>query len=371
MAFFPTAIGLNFYIWYSLLKPLSLSYPILYGMSFVVLELIFLLFLWLGLVFFRSTANEILLFEKPLKISAYWGLGFLSFLFCFTLFRDVSALVSYPWMESNLFYSDQISILILILSVACFMIGAFNAQMRLYTPTIEVKIEHLPESISGLKIAHLSDIHLGTGPNVKQVRKLIDQALSKKPDLIVLTGDIIDGSPSELDAEFAEMARLKAPRGVYFVIGNHECYWNHQESIDAIKKLGITVLVNEGLELKLGEHTAFIAGLSDPAAVHFKGQKPEIPAPPTHSKFNLILVHQPQLAKKIADHPYHLQLSGHTHGGQFFPWNLAVKRMYPVDRGLGRLKNLWIYVNMGSGYWGPPIRLGSQCEVTELVVVRA
>ncbi|MBS1958097.1 MAG: metallophosphoesterase [Bdellovibrionales bacterium] len=201
---------------------------------------------------------------------------------------------------------------------------------------------------------------------------MVDRALSLKPDLIALTGDIIDGNVSEIQEELRELARLKAPHGVYFVLGNHECYWNHRESIEAMKAAGATTLENSGVELNIRGEKIFVAGVNDPAVAHFKSDAPEVPIASPHSVFSMLLVHQPQLAKLVlkSGQKYHLQLSGHTHGGQFFPWNLAVRWMYPIHKGLGQLQDLWVYVSSGTGYWGPPIRLGTDGEVTNIVLNR-
>jgi predicted MPP superfamily phosphohydrolase len=216
----------------------------------------------------------------------------------------------------------------------------------------------------------LSDMHLGTGPNASHVAVMVDRALSLNADLIVLTGDIIDGLTQDLQSELDELARLKAPYGVYFVLGNHECYWRWRESVEAMKKIGIIPLLNEGREIKIRNESIFIAGMNDPAITQDGGEGPKIPIPPAHSKLNIALMHQPQFAESVANvlPAYHLQLSGHTHGGQFFPWTLIVDRMYPIARGLGKIKKLWVYVNQGTGYWGPPIRLGTHAEVTCLII---
>jgi predicted MPP superfamily phosphohydrolase len=254
------------------------------------------------------------------------------------------------------------------LSLTAYALGFWNARFRVEKPKIEIPIADLPQNLKGLKIVQLSDMHLGTGPDHLLIKKVVEETLSLHPDLIVLTGDIFDGMIAELDLEIAHLKRLQAPHGVYFVLGNHECYWNWQECVTKVKELGFIPLLNEGVDLKIQGESVFVAGLTDPASAHVGGEAPKVPIPPLHSKFNLMLVHQPQLATRVASEPYHLQLSGHTHGGQFFPWNLAVKKIYPISGGLGKEKNLWVYVSHGSGYWGPPIRLGTLGEVTQLTL---
>ncbi|MBC7397926.1 MAG: hypothetical protein H7333_10830 [Bdellovibrionales bacterium] len=135
-----------------------------------------------------------------------------------------------------------------------------------------------------------------------------------------------------------------------------------------MKKAGIIPLLNEGIRLTRGTGSFYLAGMNDPAVAHYQGDPPKIIVPPADSPLNIMLVHQPQFSTEIAKVPYHLQLSGHTHGGQFFPWNLIVKKIYPISGGLAKVQNLQVYVSHGSGYWGPPVRLGTRGEVTELIL---
>jgi hypothetical protein len=356
------------YLSWSLLGAFRVEFPFVFGMGVVILLGLFAAQAWLILLFFQSSADEKLRFEKPLQKIAFHGMGIISFLFTFTLIRDLCAI---PFRLSNrgeLLYGVGPSSLILLISFILLMWGMWNARFKVTSPKITIPVKGLPNAISGLRIVQLSDVHLGNGPSLIQVRELVDRALSLNPDLIVLTGDIIDGAVTEIQPELAELARLKVKYGTWFVLGNHECYWNHETAVSAIKAAGITPLLNEGVKININGETLYIAGVNDPAITHFKGQGPVIPTPPEDSAFRLLLAHQPQIADRVAEFSYHLQLSGHTHGGQFFPWNLFVNRMYRHPGGLHRLKELWIYVSHGSGFWGPPIRLGTDGEVTELLL---
>jgi len=369
MIFSAILLFLDSYLTGTLLLPLYKSHFPIFTLGLLILQVFFLSLFWLYFVYFKSSAEQEISFEKPIQKFAFFGMGVLSFLFCFSLTRDLIALPLLYFGNAHLLYSAPVSALIFALSTICVLIGSFNARYKIFSPKVQISIQDLPSALEGFRVVQLSDVHLGTGPNPKQVGKLVDRALELKPDIITLTGDIIDGNTSEMEGELKELARLKAPHGVFFVLGNHECYWNHLDAIHSLEKLGITVLQNRGIELNVLNEKIFIAGMNDPAITQFKGEGPKITPVPKTSKINMMLVHQPHFAKEIAEHDYHLQLSGHTHGGQFFPWNFAVKRVHEFDRGLKKLKSLWVYVNMGSGYWGPAIRLGSQCEVTELVFV--
>jgi predicted MPP superfamily phosphohydrolase len=367
MPFVLIVLAFDAYLVFSWLGAFWSETPSLFWLAFSFLQLLIATQLWLYFFFFQSEAEDSVRFESPLRNTAFHAMGFISFLFSFTFFRDVLGLAALTIGKANVFYGIGPSRFIFGLSIAAYVIGFFNAKFRVETPRIVVPIADLPHSLKGIRIVQLSDMHLGTGPNAAQIAKLVDQALALKPDIITLTGDIFDGMIADLTLELKDLARLSAPFGVYFVLGNHECYWNWQESVAKVKELGFIPLLNDGVTVKIKDEEVFIAGLTDPAAATTGGVGPVVPIPPQSSKLNVMLVHQPQLAKLVSQHPYHLQLSGHTHGGQFFPWNLAVKRIYPISGGLGKDGNLWVYVSHGSGYWGPPIRLGTLGEVTELI----
>ena len=368
MPFFLIIAAVEIYLISSWLSPFWQEAPALFWIGFFFLQILFASLLWLYFFFFKSEAEETVRFEVPLRNFAFHSMGLISFLFSFTLIRDVIALILLPLGHAGVLYGIEPSRIICALTIVAYGIGFFNARFRVESPRVIVPIADLPPALRGLKIVQLSDMHLGTGPNHLQIKKLVDQALLLKPDIITLTGDIFDGMIADLSLEIADLARLKAPHGVYFALGNHECYWNWQECVAKVKELGFIPLVNEGHILSIHETPVFIAGMADPATAHAKGPAPSAPAPPAECRFNLMLVHQPQLAPLVQKYNYHLQLSGHTHGGQFFPWNLAVKKMYKISGGLGKDGNLWVYVSHGSGYWGPPIRLGTLGEVTELIL---
>jgi predicted MPP superfamily phosphohydrolase len=358
------------YLSFSLLGTYFTGEWMVFWSLFSVLQLFVLGQLWLYFFFFKSEADAEIHFEKPLQKFAFFSMGMMSFLLSFTLIRDLVAGVLTLFGHGLALYGEIPSTVILVLSIVCFVIGSLIARFHVSSPRVEVLVENLPEVLKNLRIVQLSDVHLGTGPGTRHVAHMVDRALSLKPDLIVLTGDIIDGMIASIGNELKEMARLKAPHGVYFVLGNHEGYWKWQESVEAMRKIGIIPLLNEGKEIQINDETLFIAGINDPAIGHMAGEGPKVPTPPLHSRLNIALIHQPQFASSIAKMrpAYHLQLSGHTHGGQFFPWNLIVGRVYPIAKGLGKIENLWVYVNQGTGYWGPPIRLGTTGEVTELVL---
>ncbi|MGA7393919.1 MAG: metallophosphoesterase [Terrimicrobiaceae bacterium] len=157
--------------------------------------------------------------------------------------------------------------------------------------------------------------------------------------------------------------------------GNHEYYCGAHAWIAEMRRLGMSVLLNEHVVLEHFGESVVVAGVTDLSAHHFDPAHRSDPvaaiAGAPQQSVKLLLAHQPRSALAAAEAGFHLQLSGHTHGGQFFPWNLFVKLFEPFTAGLHRLDGLWLYVSRGTGYWGPPKRFGAPSEITHLKLVRA
>jgi predicted MPP superfamily phosphohydrolase len=172
------------------------------------------------------------------------------------------------------------------------------------------------------------------------------------------------------------LSKLSAPHGAYFVTGNHEYYSGEADWTREIRRLGLTVLKNQHVVLTHGGATLVVAGVDDIAAPHFDLSQRSDPAAalagaPPDAGARILLAHQPIVAHAAADSGFDVQISGHTHGGQFWPWNLFVRFFQPFTAGLHRVKNLWLYVNRGTGYWGPPNRFGIPAEITRIRLVPA
>jgi len=195
-----------------------------------------------------------------------------------------------------------------------------------------------------------------------------------EPDLTVVTGDLIDGTVEQLKEEVKPLAELSAKLGKYYVTGNHEYYWGAEDWIAKVRELGLTPLLNSHETVQRAGAVLTVAGVLDLTAAHFGPKTPCDPkaafqgAP--EKSFRLLLAHQPKSAFG-AEGLFDLQISGHTHGGQFLPWTLIVGLFQPMSRGLYRVKDAWIYVSKGTGFWGPPFRLGASSEITLLTLRKA
>lgn len=251
--------------------------------------------------------------------------------------------------------------------------GTYKALRTLEVVDVAVPFAKLPPALRGLKIVQISDLHVG--PTVRRpfIEKVVAQVNALDPDLIVITGDLVDGHVEERRDDVAPLAGLKAREGVYYITGNHEYYWGAQPWIEEVARLGIRPLVNEHVVLRGG--ALALAGVADLRAGQFIPEQAFDPhkaiqgAPPDALK--VLLAHQPKSAYEAVKAGFDLQLSGHTHGGQYAPWSLLVFLVQPFVAGLHKLDQMQLYVNRGTGYWGPPVRIGSDPEITRLTLTQA
>lgn len=255
-------------------------------------------------------------------------------------------------------------------------VGFLNARRLAEIRTVEVPIAGLPEPLRGFSIVQITDIHVGATIKNGYVSRIVDAVNELEADMIAVTGDLVDGSVGRLAAHTEPLGRLTARYGTFFVTGNHEYYSGVHGWIAEMRRLGLSVLLNEHVVLEHFGESVVVAGVTDLGAHHFDPVHRSDPAAalagaPEDAAVKVLLAHQPRSAFAAADAGFHLQLSGHTHGGQFFPWNLVVKMFEPFTAGLHRLDDLWLYVSRGTGYWGPPQRFGAPSEITHLTLIPA
>jgi len=252
------------------------------------------------------------------------------------------------------------------MSAAGFVLARRRAPVR----TVEVPIDGLPAALEGFTIAQISDVHVGATIKRDYVQAIVDATNAIGADLIAITGDLVDGSVEQLSVHTAPLAGLRARHGVYFVTGNHEYYSGAHAWLVELRRLGLRVLMNEHAHIEHGGARLMVAGISDYNAHHYDPAHASDPVAALRgapqAAFRLLLAHQPRSAMAAAPLGFDLQLSGHTHGGQFLPWPWFVRLQQPYTAGLHRMGRMWVYVSRGSGYWGPPMRLGAPSEITRL-----
>ena len=306
------------------------------------------------------------------------AMGFFSTLFVLTLLRDAVLLGAHLLLSGAQakLWTGPSAHLTLFLSLFVTLAGLIIARRRPGIVEIKIPVVDLPLALHGFSIAQISDVHVG--PTIKRafVEGIVQRTNELKADMIAVTGDLVDGSVQQLSTHTAPLAGLKARHGAYFVTGNHVYYSGERAWTEEIRRLGLRVLKNEHVVLKHDGASLVLAGVTDVSAHHFDPAQRSDPAAalrgaPSDAGAKVLLAHQPSSAVAAANAGFDVQISGHTHGGQFWPWNLFIHLFQPFSSGLHRLKNLWVYVSRGTGYWGPPNRFGVPSEITRIRLVPA
>ena len=322
--------------------------------------------------------------RQPLSDRLAWAgllaMGFFSSLFVFTFLRDVGLVIGSAidgiWLHGNTlqrFRSFSAAAVPLLAALSTF-VGFLNARRLARVKSVDVPIADLPASLHGFTIVQITDIHIGPTIKRRHLDAIVDAVNDLDADMIAVTGDLVDGSVRHLAEHTQPMSRLTARHGAYFVTGNHEYYSGAVGWIAELRRLGLRVLMNEHVVLQHDGEEVVVAGVTDYSAHHFDPAQRSDPAAaiagaPRDAGVKLLLAHQPRSAFAAAPAGFDLQLSGHTHGGQFLPWNFFVRLQQPFTAGLHRLGTLWVYTSRGTGYWGPPKRLGAPSEITHLRLV--
>jgi predicted MPP superfamily phosphohydrolase len=238
--------------------------------------------------------------------------------------------------------------------------GLLNVARGPVVKRTRVPLARLPRA--SYTIAHLTDVHIGSIIGRGFAEQLVRRVNALAPDLVVITGDLIDGRLAELRPHIEPLRGLRARDGVYAVTGNHEYYWNLEPWLAHLRALGIQVLRNEHVTIA----GAFVlAGVDDSSANEdvpkaVAGRDPQLPL--------VLLAHHPRTITRAMKAGVDLQLSGHTHGGQLLPWGWLARLWDPQVSGLGRFDATWLYVSDGTGFWGPPLRVGTTCEIAAVIL---
>jgi len=306
-------------------------------------------------------------------------MGLFSSLFVLTAVRDAGLLLAgaaaalWPGAVSPASLVTPSARAVAIAAALVTLWGFANARRVARVVRVDVPIAGLPAPLDGFTIAQVSDIHVG--PTIKRpyVEAIVDSVNRLDVDLVAVTGDLVDGSVRDLAEHVAPLAGLRSKEGVFFVTGNHEYYSGAASWVRELRRLGLTVLMNEHVLVRRGDARLVVAGVTDFNAAHFDRAEASDPAAALAGSpagaLRLLLAHQPRSAAAAEAAGFHLQLSGHTHGGQFLPWNFLVRLQQPFTAGLHRWRAMWVYTSRGTGYWGPPKRFGAPSEITLLRLV--
>ncbi len=325
----------------------------------------------------------------------YLGVGFLSFVFTYIVIRDLLWLSAAIFKKSKLWLSksahkqtasnpienpsrrgfliNTMNYGIMATAAVSTGYGVAEAKQTPEVKMVPVQLPHLPKDFEGFRIVQITDLHVSPTFGNNCVEEIVGVVNTLNADIVALTGDLVDGSVEQLAYDVAPLKQIKSALGNYFVTGNHEYYSGVVEWVAELKRLGFSVLLNENQIITRGKAKLLLAGVTDYRGGNFlpshrsDPQKALNGAPPADAK--ILLAHQPKNIFDAAKAGYDLQISGHTHGGQFFPWNLLVGFAQPYVSGLHTHQNTRIYVSRGTGYWGPPLRVGSPSEITLIKLV--
>ncbi len=306
---------------------------------------------------------------------AYVGLGLFSLLVTFFALRDalvgiwkVTAfflpIVTAPTPENITWINAGVTGGAALL----FVFGFYTARRDPLVRHVRVPVPGLHPDLVGFRILQISDVHIDATTKRPFIERVVRTLKSIDADMIAITGDLVDGPVAKLGRDAAPLEQL-TDRPVFFVTGNHEYYSGATQWIQALRAMGIRVLMNEHEVLRRGQGKLIVAGITDITAHQMIPSHRSDPFKALENAvgdFRLMLAHQPRSVFPAAEAGADLVLSGHTHAGQYFPGTLIVRLVQPFVNGLSKFRDTFVYVNPGTGYWGPPLRLGTRSEITLL-----
>ncbi|HCM42578.1 MAG TPA: metallophosphoesterase [Candidatus Omnitrophota bacterium] len=342
-------------VWIDLILPMHLPSPLSHvPLAVLVLALVLLAWHLLRIHVKKPSATRVFI---------TFGLGGLCIhLLCAALTKD--ALI---WIPGLLAHEQTICRWFGLIALMLNFLGIHGALRGPLTKRVHIPLPPQLKNLNGFKIVQISDLHIGPLIRRGYVAKAVNRIKKLKPDLIVLTGDIGDSDPAIFGNDAAPLQELSAPEGVFYIPGNHEYYWDAKAWIKVFSDLGLTPLINQGTWI--ANKKIWLGGITDPDAGDFIPEhRPDAEKAmgtlKTDATLQILLAHQPKSCFDAEKAGFNLMLSGHTHGGQFFPFNLIVALVNPYSKGLNQHGKMWIYVNRGTGFWGPALRLGVPAEIT-------
>jgi uncharacterized protein len=363
--------GLHYYLWEQLAKGTrseNLVFASLFG-GYLVVSMITIP---MGLLLRRVQSQRM---TDTLTWVGMLAMGVFSTLLVMTVLRQLLLVLthSFDMAPPDLEFDSALAVPIIAIFASAF--GFVLARLTPRIVEVDIPITELPAELEGFRIVQITDIHVG--PTIRRgfLQRIVERVNTLQADVIAITGDVVDGRVEDLRDHTRVLRDLRAREFTALVLGNHELYSGALQWVTEFRRLGLRVLLNEHLLIERGGHRIAVAGVTDHSTGNFHL---ELACNPEAAISNLkevvavkvLLAHQPITATKAADLGYHLSLHGHTHGGQWWPWNHFVKLQQPVTRGLRKFGEMWSYTSVGTGYWGPPKR-HFRSEITLLRLVRA
>jgi len=352
-------------------------------------------FAWIGLaLMFLVPFSTFIVMRFAEKYSdavswiGYISLGFLSFVFVALFLRDIAWMIGSGGQKLFSLFSSSpqtfdaakrefllqtTNLGVLGVAGTLTAYGVYEARKKPGIVNVDIPIAKLPQEFDGFRIVQISDIHAGLTIKRDFIETIAKEIKNLSPDLIAFTGDMADGSVPHLKHDLEPLANVYAPHGKFFITGNHEYYSGVEQWVTHARDMGYDVLMNEHRLVTKNGASFVLAGVTDYSGGGFSPAHKSDPAKALNGApkelAKILLAHQPRTLFHVNDLDLDLVLMGHTHGGQFFPWNLVATIGQPFIKGLNKYNDrTWAYVSKGTGYWGPPVRVGARSEITVLTL---
>ncbi|VFQ45280.1 metallo-dependent phosphatase-like [Desulfoluna butyratoxydans] len=374
-------VSISVFIWFGGIRFFN-QLPLPVFIRFLLWMSLFYALFFSPLLFYLRTLGQ----KGPLFDAMAWVgyllMGIYSILICGVMARDLAgALISLLPFTSTKGHAAMA--LPFVPARRGFLINGINLAIAGSTATLAglalkgglkapevVTVTHPAEQpgLKGLRIVQISDLHVSHTIRRGMVERVVSQVSALSPDMVVFTGDLVDGSVAMLRDDVAPLADLAPPMGKYFITGNHEYYSGVRPWLDEVARLGFTTLLNSHLTLNYKGAPLVLAGVTDYHAgrlvpEHASSPKQALSGAPEDA-YRILLAHQPLSFTEAKAQNCHLTLSGHTHGGQYLPYTWVIHAVQPWVAGLYEEDGHRLYINRGTGFWGPPFRLGSPSEIT-------
>ena len=366
IAFIGVMYLMNTYIYRRLIKRLHFN---IRKVSFSVLAVVFVLevFFVIQMIFHPIMDSPALFYTLSLSVAVSVSLFFV------TLFYDLvhTTAQRIPFDQGRRrFMKIAFDVTMLILAFSYMLKGLIGGIKRPELNKVDIFIKDL--SFDELSVVQLSDVHVGNTIGKVFLQECVERINVLKPDIVVITGDLVDRKIEDAKEDLAPLKALQTKYGVFFVLGNHEYYHGAEGIANYMSELNITALLNDSVTIRDGKSAINIVGINDLQSIRFN----TLPID-TYKAFEkvdgtvptLLLSHQPKSVEVVKNRDYDLMLSGHTHGGQIFPFGFLVMLEQPFLAGLYQVTNTkQIFVSRGTGYWGPPVRVFAPSEISVLTL---
>lgn len=370
--FFTTVLLLTFLMHWVIYRQMRFAFQIPPNVLWFKFTMLFLAIWYLGSVILtRSVPSSFS--ELNLKFASYW-LGFAVYLFLFgvavEILTGLGLIIHLPKLLNTSFtlFRQSVSSIGIVVAILISLWAIFVARGDFVIKQKEFHLTNLSPELSGTKIILVSDIHSGSVNRVSFVKRVVHAINARKPDIVLIPGDLADGDPFRLIDKLAPFENVNSTYGVFWSFGNHEFYTGIETVKQALSSKNVTLLQNNWKLIADGK--LVIAGVNDPTDREFggKGMLIEEAIPDTISVPVLLLAHQPLLVEKVFEKGVSLMVCGHTHGGQTWPANYIVDRVWKYPRGAFEIGKGLLYVSVGVGTWGPPMRLSQPPEIIEITL---